>query len=159
MQRANCLVSLGGDHGNTVPKWLVTAAEIAVLREIHGDEAVNDIEPVDEIKRSNREERGRLLAIYGGAKYPDQKPIVESMFPGVAARVFETLDELELDESFYKATGRLKAKPAAPAYDPQAPLEVDMSVLGEVDGEAVDEAEEGIGDDINDEHAEKDILG
>lgn len=161
MQRANCLVSLGGDHGNTVPKWLCTAAEIAVLREIHGDDSVNDIEPIDDIKRSNREERGRLVAIYGGAKYPDQKPIVESMFPGVAARVFENLDELGLDESFFKATGRLKAKPA-----PVAELEpaVDLSALGEAadEPEAMDDAEDGVGDDINDEHAEKqetNILG
>ena len=155
MQRANCLVSLGGDHGNTVPKWLCTAAEIAVLREIHGDDAVNDIEPMDDIQRSNREERGRLLAIYGGAKYPDQKPIVENMFPGVAARVFENLDELGLDESFFKPTGRAKTKPAAlVAIEP----EIDWSVLGDAPAADV-EAEEGVGEDMTDEHAEKDILG
>lgn len=159
MQRANCLVSLGGDHGNTVPKWLCTAAEIAVLREIHGDDAVNDIEPIDEIKRSNREERGRLLAIYGGAKYPDQKPIVESMFPGVAARVFETLGELELDESFFKATGRLKARPAAaPVVDEAYEEKLRGELQAAADAET-DEAEEGVGDDMTDEHAEKDILG
>lgn len=159
MQRANCLVSLGGDHGNTVPKYLCTAAEIAVLREIHGDDAVNDIEPIDEIKRSSREERSRLLAIYGGAKYPNQKPIVESMFPGVAARVFETLGELELDESFFKATGRLKAKPAA--IEPEAVEQTaDAPAFDEVQSaDEIDDAEDGVGEDMADEHAEKDILG
>ncbi|WP_035693630.1 hypothetical protein, partial [Bradyrhizobium liaoningense] len=151
MQRANCLVSLGGDHGNTVPKWLCTAAEIAVLREIHGDDAVNEIEPVDEIKRSHRDERGRLLAIYGGAKYPDQKPIVESMFPGVAARVFETLGELDLDESFFKATGRLKAKPAAEPVEAEAADDAPAFDADVVEGDEDDE--EGVGDDMNDDVA------
>ncbi len=109
MQIANILLSLGGDHGNTIPKFAVTAAEIAVLRAIHGEDAVKDIEPLGVIQRSNREERARLVFTYGAAKTHDQKPIVEGMFPGVAARVFETLDELELDESFFKPTGRLKA--------------------------------------------------
>lgn len=165
MQRANCLVSLGGDHGNTVPKNLCTAAEIAVLREIHGDDAVNEIEPVDDIKRSNRDERGRLVAIYGSAKYPDQKPIVETMFPGVAARVFETLGELDLDESFFKATGRLTA--AAPAADkPTGKVKsagrgraAKTEAAPQPDTEAADEVDEGVGEDINDEHAEPNVLG
>lgn len=166
MQRANCLVSLGGDHGNTVPKNLCTAAEIAVLREIHGDDAVNEIEPVDEVKRSNRDERGRLLAIYGSAKYPDQKPIVETMFPGVAARVFETLGELDLDESFFKATGRLTAAaPVAPAAAERpngrrnGRGKAKTEAAPQPDTETADEIDEGIGEDINDEHAEPDVLG
>lgn len=150
MQRANCLVSLGGDHGNSVPKNLCTAAEIAVLREIHGDDAVNEIQPVDDIKRSNRDERSRLLAIYGAARYPDQKPIVETMFPGVAARVYETLDELDLDESFFKPTGRLKARPAVAPVEAK-PAEQVSDVAG---AEEADEVEEGVGEDMDDEHAE-----
>lgn len=109
MQTANILLSLGGDHGNTVPKFSVTAAEIAVLRVIHGDESVKDVEPVGDVRRSHRDERLRLLNIYGGAKTDDHKPIVEGMFPGVAARVFESLQELELPDSFFKAVGHLKA--------------------------------------------------
>jgi hypothetical protein len=120
MHVANILLSLGGDHGNTVSKFGCTAAEIAVLREIHGNDAVKDIEPAGSIKRGHREERIRLLNIYGAAKTEDQKPIVESMFPGVAARVFETLDELGIDESFFKASGRLTANPA-PALPVVAP--------------------------------------
>lgn len=111
MQTANILLSLGGDHGNTIMKHQVTAAEITVLMSIHGNDAVNEVEPAGEVKRSHREERGRLLNIYGHAKDPEQKPIVEGLFPGVAARVFETIDELGLDESMFKATGRLSARP------------------------------------------------
>ncbi|MGZ5987405.1 MAG: hypothetical protein ACXWLZ_00010 [Rhizomicrobium sp.] len=193
MQIANCLVSLGGDHGNTVSKFHVTAAEIAVLRAIHGEDAVNDIEPIGDVKRSNREERARIGAIYGQAKTPDGKAsIVESMFPGVAARVFETIAELELDESFFKATGRLTAAPAVrPSIDPNSgptiaewvaagykasayppsgyaskstPEEIAAAVAAETppaheppqaEAEAEGDAEEGVGEDINDEHAEK----
>ncbi|MDI1263862.1 MAG: hypothetical protein PS018_11455 [bacterium] len=149
MQIANIMLSLGGDNGNTIPKFAVTAAEIAVLRAIHGDESVNDIEPIGDVKRSNREERARLGAIYGGAKVPNtQTPIVETMFPGVAARVFETLDELELDDSFFKATGRLSAKSPSPAVA-EAPAEIEAQTEAQ-------EADEGVGDDINDGIGETD---
>ncbi|HEV2155409.1 hypothetical protein [Bradyrhizobium sp.] len=110
MQTANILLSLGGHHGNTVPKFGVTAAEIAVLRAIHGDESIKDVEPGHVIKTTHRTERDRLLGIYGGAKFEDGRPIVESLFPGVAARVHETLAELELPGDFFKATGRMSAE-------------------------------------------------
>lgn len=151
MQRANILLSIGGDSGNTIPKFAVTAAEIAVLREIHGNESVNEIEPLDDVQRSHREERARLASIYGSAKIPNtQTPIVDSMFPGVAARVFETLAELELDESFFKATGRLSAgTPAAPVE------EVAVEATGAAD-ETGDE-DDGVGEDMDDEHAEEQV--
>lgn len=151
MQIANVLVSLGGDHGNTVPKYGVTAAEIAVLRAIHGDDAVNEVEPAGDVKRSHPQERGRLLQIYGAAKDDNQKPIVEGMFPGVAARVFETIDELGMDDSMFKATGRMKAAPRIVEPEPEA-VEPQEAEAPAFDAEA--EAEEGVGEDMNDEIAE-----
>jgi hypothetical protein len=122
MQTAHCLLSLGGDHGNQVMKHGVTAAEIAVLRAIHGNDAVQEIEPAGHVKRSHREERERLLSTYGAAKGEDDKLIVVGMFPGVAARVFESLDELGVPDGFFKATGRLSAADNAksqwPTIDP-----------------------------------------
>lgn len=199
MQTANVLLSLGGDHGNQVMKHDVTASEIAVLRAIHGDDAVKDIEPGKDVKRSNRDERARLLGTYGAAKSEEGKPIVEGMFPGVAARVFDTLAELELPDSFFKATGHLKATaepewPSAPredgptiaewvaagysaiAYPPSGyaskstPDEIDAAgaaaaekaaqVVPETAGTADEiDADDGVGDDIDDAHADKDILG
>lgn len=160
MQTANVLVSLGGDHGNQVMKHYVTAAEIAVLRAIHGDEAVTEVEPAGEVKRSHRNERERLLSIYGAAKTPDHKPIVEGMFPGIAARVFENLNELDLPDNFFKATGRLTAASEPVDNRPlEAPLADETYATVEHD---VAEADEGIGEDINDRHAEKpdgDVLG
>jgi hypothetical protein len=110
VQTANITLAIGGDKGNTIPKFGVTAAEIAVLRLIHGDEAVFDVDPQPDIQRNNRSELGRLIEVYG--KMQDGKEIVVStLFPGAAARVFDRLDELGIPEEFYKAMTR--AAPAA----------------------------------------------
>ena len=120
LQTANILLAIGGDRGNTVPKYKVSAAEIALLRAIHGDEAVFDIEPLDEPAMedgavlSNRDELTRLRDVYGAAKVEGVR-VVEMLYPGAAARVFETLDELETPEELFKPLTHAKAIPAAPA--------------------------------------------
>lgn len=125
MQTAKVLVAVGGDAGNTVPK-IVTAAEIPVLQGIHGDEAVRDIDPLDDVAlndngkpRSNREELLRLRGIYGGARDGENHRIVDVIYPGAGARLPETIAELDLPEMFFKATSRATAKPVveAPAED------------------------------------------
>ncbi|MBZ9706068.1 hypothetical protein LB543_04955 [Mesorhizobium sp. ESP7-2] len=118
MQTANVMVHIGGDSGTIVPKYAITASEIAVLRAIHGAESITEIEPTEDVKRSDRDEIVRLNEIYGRAK--TQGPngdvgIVASLFPGAAARAFQTLDELYIEEDFYKATGRVKPEPAKAA--------------------------------------------
>lgn len=121
MQTANVMVALGGDMGTTVPKYRVTASEIAVLRALHGPEAVFDIEPTDDIEVSSRDEIRRLAEPfnYGRSKVEDGNggsvPVVTALFPGSGARAIMTLAELEIDESFYKAERRMAPKPAAPA--------------------------------------------
>lgn len=126
MQIANVTLALAGDSGNTVPKMGVTAAEIPVLQLIHGNDAVTEIEPAGEIARSNRDELARLLGVYGKAQ--DGKEIVVSqLYPGVAARVFERLDELQIPPDFYKAEKRASAgsAPAVPAAPPAEPLSIE----------------------------------
>jgi hypothetical protein len=114
MQIANVVVAIGGDAGNQVPKFNVTAAEIAVLNAIHGDGAVTDILPTGKITRSHRDERARLMAIYG--RMQDGKDIspVSQLFPGAAARVFEDLHELDLPEEMFKAKERVTSDAPAP---------------------------------------------
>lgn len=112
MQTANCWVALGGDTGNTVPKFEVTPAELAVLQLIHGSDAVFDIVPGADVNRSNRDERSRLLATYGKPEGSREPSAVNVLFPGIAARLPEAFDELDIDESFFKATGRASTKPA-----------------------------------------------
>lgn len=123
MQTANIMLALGGDKGNCVPKYGVTAAEIAVLRAIHGDDAVFDVEPTGEDalaedgerKRTNREELTRLQHQYAsGRLFGTDVRAVGALFPGAAARVFEDIDELSLSEEAFKAESRAtsKSKPA-----------------------------------------------
>ncbi len=122
MQIANILLALGGDSGNQVPKYDVTASEIAVLRAIHGDESVTDVFPTGEIDRTHRAERERLTHIYRrpDSNGNDQGPVAV-LFPGAAARLYDTLDELELPEEFFKALTRVSSKKAAaPVAEPEA---------------------------------------
>lgn len=159
MQQANVMLALGGNLGQTVPKFGVTPAEVAVLREIHGSAAVYDIQPLDEeVDRSSREERSRLLEIYG--KPPGSREIsaVEFLFPGAAARVYESFDELELDESFYKATGRVKPTKVKAKAKRSEPDEEDEDEDGEEDeDEAVDDSDEFVEGDTGDEPVEEEI--
>lgn len=104
MQTASIMLALAGDGGNTVPKYYVTPAEVAVLQHIHGSDAVSEIAIAGDVKRSNREERTRLLEKYGRNEDGRwQSPAVDALFPGVAARVFETFREMELPRELFAA--------------------------------------------------------
>jgi hypothetical protein len=132
---ADVEVRLGGDAANTVPRYNVTAAEIAVLQVIHGNDAIFNVKPRGTIERAQRVERARLAALYQ-AKDSDGNVHVEKLYPGAAARVFETLDELILADTQFHAepvrrgnTERQKSelelideanKMAAPGFDPFA---------------------------------------
>lgn len=124
MQLANITVAIAGDTGNTVQKFGVTASEIAVLRVIHGSDAVFDIEVLDDEPRSVRAEKERLAAIYGQTKDANNNVILTQLFPGAAARLFETVAELELEEGLFKATSRGSAAVKAVVEDPiEEPVE------------------------------------
>lgn len=124
MKLANIMLAIGGGRDNTFPKYGVTAGEIAVLRAIHGEDAVFDVEPTDtvalnenETPRTNRQELSRLKSLYGGAQDGNGGKIVEQLYPGAAARVFEDFEELDLPEDYFKALGRFKA--TAPTAEPE----------------------------------------
>lgn len=122
METANILLAIGGDKGNCVPKYGVTAAEVAVLRFLHGEDAVFDIEVIGQVQRTHRQEIARLAEIYG-RQDGDRRvsPAVDALFPGAAARVFETFEELEIPEELYKAETRKTAR--APVQQPKAESE------------------------------------
>lgn len=111
MQTASILLSLSGERDNQIPKYNVTPAEAMLLRALHGDEAVTEIDIVGANETTSRAERGRLFAFYsrpnprGGRMCPE----LDALFPGSAARLPDTFDEIELDESFFKDGGPAKA--------------------------------------------------
>jgi hypothetical protein len=121
MQTANVWLGIGGGRDHTVPKEGVTPSEIAVLRAIHGEDAVFDVEPLDAVAlneagqpRTSRQEIERLVLTYGSARDGSDRSVVGQLFPGIGARAFETLDELGLPEEFFKPETRAKLK-ATPA--------------------------------------------
>lgn len=118
MQIASVLVALAGDNGNTVTKTNVTPSEIAVLQRIHGPDAVSEITIIGEVTRTDRAERARLSEAYGKASVNNefQSPVVDQIFPGIAARMFQTFAELELaDQQFAREQDVIAAAPAEAA--------------------------------------------
>lgn len=99
MRLFSCKVRLKGSLYNEVVKPEVTAAEIAVLRHIHGGaDAVADIKPlgreaVDRFEdehttpRTSQSERARLMALYD----PRDKFITSKLF-GIGAPLPDTYD-------------------------------------------------------------------
>lgn len=106
MQTINCLVALGGDKGNLVPKYAITVSEMQVLRLIHGSDACTEIEPAGEIDVEDGVEIERLLRVF-------QRPAgvispVKTMYPGGRAQVHRHLEHVpDLDQTWLKATARV----------------------------------------------------
>lgn len=107
MKTYRCLVALRGDRGNTVPISSATAAELAILGELHkgsGGPGVLDIEEDGEVPWGNRTERNRLAAKY--PKKIGRGTIVDVLWPGVGTPIAERLDELNLPDEAFKPTAR-----------------------------------------------------
>jgi hypothetical protein len=117
MEIANCLVALGGNQGNTVPKYGVSAAEVAVLLSIHGIDAVMNVDPVDSEDRNPRAELDRLKAAYP-AKDGEGNSIVGKVYPGHSPSLHENFADVGLPESAFKTLSR--AKPKASKAKPKA---------------------------------------
>ena len=98
MEVATVTVRLAGDLNMQIPRHGVTPPEAAVLRAIHGSDAVVDIKNIHMDRREHRAEKARLLERY------DRK-VVERLFPGVLPQLpitfkdIEALPEIEIEES------------------------------------------------------------
>lgn len=130
MQLLNCLLALGGDLGNTVPKTRITAAEAMLLRAIHGDDAVHDVLPLDEeVRRSPREEINRLAALYP-SRDEDGRPIIQTLFSSVS-NLPDTVADIGLHENHFRPVARAttavlvagKRKKKADAPEPVAVID------------------------------------
>ena len=64
MQVLNAMVALGNDRYNMLWKTNITPPEILLLQQLHGQDAVTQIEPVGEIDRQPFEELDRLKTAY-----------------------------------------------------------------------------------------------
>lgn len=129
MERANCFIALGGDKENTVPR-IVTPPEVEILRRIHSDDAVHDIEVIgDDPGISKQAELARLAYDYNAARDEDGKRFHQLLYPAHTL-LPSTFAELGLPDTFYKATARAVPAPrtqtvqteqthAAPGVEPR----------------------------------------
>lgn len=116
MDYVNCQVAIGGDQGNTVPKFFVPVSEIPVLMAIHGPDSLTEFEqidaPEDQDDLSNTEELERLHSIYGSVKDGSGDSVLRKVYPGVGAKVATSIDALDLPEGAFKVLERAKPKAA-----------------------------------------------
>lgn len=117
MQLYDCKVRLHGSLYNEVRRFNVTAAEIAVLKILHGDDSVVEIEPKTfDRKRDDVGERDRLTHLYGPAlaKVEDVKTL-NGVF-GVAGALPKYVPGMEPSTAAQPSRGRRrKSAGAAPA--------------------------------------------
>lgn len=103
MKLYDCKVRLQGEVKDEVRKYGVTAAEIKVLRRIHGDDAVLEIADNGAADRNEHEERERLEAVYGDK-------IISKIF-GISVQKIEE----DVIEDFSDELSESDPKPAAAA--------------------------------------------
>jgi hypothetical protein len=92
MQIVNCYVNLAGDRNNVVHKRNATVAEVMILRQIHGGEAVTDVKPVRNDRRAHATEIERLRGIYNR-----RGSVVDQVFPGANPKLPTNLKDLGLE--------------------------------------------------------------
>lgn len=90
MQTAIAEILLNGNINNTVVKK-ITAAEVPVLRFIHGNDAVVNAKADETFKRTNAEEVERLKGFYG-------EVVFSQVYPGSLPKLPSTLAEVGLSE-------------------------------------------------------------
>jgi hypothetical protein len=104
MQLCNITVAIGGEAGMTVHKERVTVPEIMILRAVHGEDAVRNIEVIEDADIDASEERSRL-----GAVYKNPETIVRDVL-GAHGNLPKTLDEAGIDDEFIVSNSVAKTK-------------------------------------------------
>ena len=115
MRLYDCHLRLGGTTSSEVPKHNITAAEIIILRRIHGDDAVVRIEQKDDIPVNQFELRDHLRTLYERSEHqqglvvtvlgPDHMHnLPDALDPEQEARYREEVAAKEREEAGKKAT-------------------------------------------------------
>lgn len=113
MQICNCTVALGGDMAMVVVKERVTVPELMILRAVHGEDSVRNIDVIENADVDDVEERTRLQLIYN-----NPEGIVRDTV-GLTGALPEDLAESGIPEDFIinagvKKGGRKKASAVEP---------------------------------------------
>lgn len=119
MQICNCTVALGGDSAMTVVKERVTVPELMVLRAVHGDDAVRNIEVIDTVQMDSQDERQRLLLTYTSPEGVVRDTV------GVTGQLPDDLFDSGIPDDFIINAGTTKKSSRKKAVTAAEPLEVD----------------------------------
>lgn len=85
-------LAIGGDIQNVITKEYVTAAEMIMLRSIHGDHAITNIRPTGSFDHDTDAERNRLGELYDDAT-------VEQVF-GKYGEIPNSLSAAKIEDSY-----------------------------------------------------------
>jgi hypothetical protein len=114
MQVVTCEIHLAGDRNHVVVKTGVTVAEIEILRVIHGNDAVLNIQPTKQDTRKHAEELDRLRRVYKrrmpGSDSKGTKNIVDVVYPGPRPNLPATLKDIGVEYPTEAAQARTKKK-------------------------------------------------
>lgn len=113
MQVCDCLVLVGGDIGNSVMRYGVTAPEVAILRSIHGNDAVREIVIKANEKVDHAGERDRLSLTY-------KEEVVAGLF-GKFGDLPETLAEARVEDDLIVGDESKKGGKKKSAEQPEQP--------------------------------------
>jgi hypothetical protein len=95
MQIALAEILLNGNLQHSTVR-VVSAPEVAILREIHGNDAIINLSEVNSVRRSPAEELDRLKLYYG----PD---VVSKVFPGSMPKLPTSLEDVGIQVPKTKA--------------------------------------------------------
>jgi hypothetical protein len=73
MHRYNVKVRIGGSVMNEVRKDKISAAEVMILRKLHGDDSVIDIHELENDRSSHEQEREHLKRVYGVSRMTENR--------------------------------------------------------------------------------------
>jgi hypothetical protein len=89
MQIALAEILLNGNLQHSTVR-VVSAPEIAILREIHGNDAVVNLSDVNSVRRSSAEELDRLKLFYGPT-------VVTKVFPGNMPKIPSAFEDVGIE--------------------------------------------------------------
>lgn len=123
IETAMCLVAIDQTGSNIIVKDHVTPAEVAVLRMIHGEDAVTDIRVYDEPalneageERTEEEELERLALIYNPMNSADARmsPVNQVFGPTATARPYKKFSEVRgLGDQHFSSKPKIKTETKA----------------------------------------------
>lgn len=127
MQNYNCSVNVGGSVQTRVPKFSISAAEIIVLRQIHGHDAVIKIKPTTTDNGPHSKIRAHIESVYGAKRVTQIFGVAGTRLPTElddVSRIAHLSDDDD-DDAPVVAAEAAAPEPAAPEPAP-APAQIDI---------------------------------